>query len=159
MNKTNNKKKNEKNEESEDEDVDEEKNDEDDLKNENEGEELKIDEVKLNDDEFIDNNIEECIYDEVAEIPQKCIRIPDDERITLPKFTKYEYVKVKGIRANQIKNMAKVMLKNISGYTPIELAMLELKHKVCPLIIRRGMPNGKYEEWNVNDLELPELLD
>jgi DNA-directed RNA polymerases I, II, and III subunit RPABC2 len=35
---------------------------------------------------------------------------------------------------------------------PLEIAMLELKARSLPLLIRRTFPDGSYEDWSVNDL-------
>ena len=37
---------------------------------------------------------------------------------------------------------------------PSLIAEQELKEKRIPFIIKRPLPNGKYEYWNVKDLEI-----
>ena len=38
----------------------------------------------------------------------------------------------------------------------ITLATMELKQKKIPFIIRRPLPNGKNEYWDINDLDIME---
>ena len=35
---------------------------------------------------------------------------------------------------------------------PLEIAMLELKSKKIPIVIRRYLPDGSFEDWAVEDL-------
>ena len=35
---------------------------------------------------------------------------------------------------------------------PLEIAMKELKDKKMPLVIRRYLPDGSFEDWNVDEL-------
>jgi len=35
---------------------------------------------------------------------------------------------------------------------PIAIAEKELREGVLPFVIRRYLPNGKYEDWDVKDL-------
>lgn len=76
---------------------------------------------------------------------------------TIPILTKYEKAKIIGIRAQQINSGAEPFIpvdsNMIDGLT---IAHEELmKHKI-PFIIRRPMPNGASEYWNINDLEILE---
>ena len=75
--------------------------------------------------------------------------------ITSPLMTKYEYTRVLGIRAMQISMNAPVII-DIEGLTdPIQIAKKELQEKKIPLIIRRNLPNGTYEDWNIIDMIIP----
>lgn len=73
---------------------------------------------------------------------------------TIPFLTKYEKAKVLGLRAKQINSGSDIFVDvppNIfDGYT---IAKIELEQKKIPFIIRRPLPNGSSEFWNVNDLE------
>lgn len=45
----------------------------------------------------------------------------------------------------------------LDGQTdPLEIAHLELASKKIPFTIRRYMPDGSYEDWSVNELEIPD---
>jgi DNA-directed RNA polymerase I, II, and III subunit RPABC2 len=72
----------------------------------------------------------------------KDMKIPDDERTTLPFMTKYERARLLGTRALQISMNAPVMI-DLEGMTdPLQIAEKELKEKKIPLIVRRYMPDG-----------------
>jgi len=103
----------------------------------------------------------ECInhnYDEIAAI-SKVTRdefniIIDPFHKTIPYLTKYEKTRVLGQRAKQIECGAKPLVKVpeniIDSYI---IAELELQEKKIPFIIRRPIPGGGVEYWNLKDLE------
>lgn len=74
---------------------------------------------------------------------------------TIPIMTKYEYTRILGQRAKQIESGATPFVKIdnniIDSYV---IAENELSEKKIPFIIRRPIPNGGFEYWNVNDLEI-----
>lgn len=76
---------------------------------------------------------------------------------TIPILTRYEKAKVLGLRAKQINHGATPLVKvprdMINGIT---IANKELEEKKIPFIIRRPLPNGGSEYWNVVDLEVLE---
>jgi DNA-directed RNA polymerase I, II, and III subunit RPABC2 len=110
---------------------------------------------------YINNYHPESIlqnYDEILSMV-KVIRdkngiIIDDLHKTIPYLTKYERARILGQRAKQINAGAPTFVKVpenvIDGYI---IAELELKAKRIPFIIRRPLPNGGSEYWNVKDLE------
>ena len=74
-------------------------------------------------------------------------------RMTTPHLTKYERARVLGTRALQISMNAPTLVELDPGQSdPLEIAMKELKAKKIPLIIRRYLPDGSYEDWKVNEL-------
>lgn len=74
------------------------------------------------------------------------------KRITTPYLTKYERARVLGTRALQIAMCAPVMVE-LEGLTdPLRIAMKELKARKIPIIIRRFLPDGSYEDWSINEL-------
>jgi DNA-directed RNA polymerase I, II, and III subunit RPABC2 len=81
--------------------------------------------------------------------------IVDPLHRTLPFLTKYEMTRIIGQRAKQLdsgaKAFVKVPLNVIDGY---HIAKLEIEQKKIPFIIKRPLPNGGIEYWNVNDLEI-----
>ena len=103
----------------------------------------------------------ECLNhnsDEVAKLTQV---IRDENNIiidplhkTLPYLTKYEKARVLGQRAKQIETGAKPLVKVpeniIDSYI---IAELELREKKIPFIIKRPIPGGAFEYWNLKDLE------
>ena len=48
------------------------------------------------------------------------------------------------------------MIKNTTGLSDKEIALLELKHKLIPLIIERPIPNAGTEKWKLSELEIPD---
>lgn len=104
------------------------------------------------DSKIIDKN---CLYKYVNNVPDKPTEIKyitGEDRITRPYLTKYEKVRVLGIRTQQIASGAKPMVKDVKGLSSYKIAKLELKNKVLPLIIQRPLPNGDIEQWKVNEL-------
>lgn len=98
-------------------------------------------------------------YDEIS-VLTKIIRdssniIIDDLHKTVPYLTKYEKARIIGQRAKQINAGAtpfvKVPANVIDGYL---IAEMELTEKRIPFIIRRPLPGGACEYWNVKDLEV-----
>jgi DNA-directed RNA polymerase I, II, and III subunit RPABC2 len=98
----------------------------------------------------VDANID---YDEYF-IKDDEIIINKTGRLTKPYLTKYEKVRILGDRARQLAQGAKPMIKNTTGLSHKEVALLELKSKVIPLIIERPIPNVGVEKWKLSELEI-----
>lgn len=78
--------------------------------------------------------------------------IPRDQRSTTPYMTKYERARILGTRALQISMNAPVFV-DLEGETdPLKIAMKELAEKKIPLVIRRYLPDGSFEDWSVEEL-------
>jgi DNA-directed RNA polymerase I, II, and III subunit RPABC2 len=137
--------------------LDEEDDDDDDL-NENYLEKFDSQLVK----NYIDDFHPECLshnYDEIIKL-SNVVRnsdgiIVDPLHRTIPYLTKYERARILGQRAKQIETGAKPMVKVpeniIDGYI---IAELELKEKKIPFVIKRPIPSGGCEYWNLKDLEV-----
>ncbi|KAI8833776.1 RNA polymerase, subunit omega/K/RPB6 [Chytriomyces cf. hyalinus JEL632] len=82
--------------------------------------------------------------------------IPKDKRMTTPYMTKYEKARVLGTRALQISMNAPVMVDLNGESDPLVIAMKELRERKMPLMIRRYLPDGSYEDWAVDELTPPE---
>lgn len=79
-------------------------------------------------------------------------RIPNEERKTSQYMTKYERARVLGVRATQISQNAPVLV-DLEGETdPLAIALKELNQKKMPLVVRRYMPDGYYEDWTCEEL-------
>jgi len=85
-----------------------------------------------------------------SDTPGDQLRITN--RITLPYMTKYERARVLGTRALQIAMCAPVMVELEGETDPLQIAMKELKQRKIPIIIRRYMPDGSYEDWCIDEL-------
>ena len=111
--------------------------------------------------DYIMNFHPECLnhnYDEIKALT-KVTRdefniIIDPLHKTVPFLTKYERARILGQRAKQIecgaKSLVKVPENIIDSYV---IAELELEQKKIPFIIRRPIPSGGSEYWNLKDLE------
>lgn len=86
-------------------------------------------------------------------------RVPDNERITSNIMTIYEIVRVLGVRAQQFNLGAKPLIQGVDHLPPPKMAYIELMSKQTPFIIRRYMPQKKYEEWKIEELEIDYQLD
>lgn len=104
------------------------------------------------DDDIDDDDMTEIVHPNY-EMNQN-LQVPDEERISRNILTKYEVVRIIGTRSKQISDGSKVFVKYDGNKSAIELAELELKHKMIPLKIKRPLPNGKYEIWKISELEL-----
>ncbi|TPX33041.1 DNA-directed RNA polymerase [Synchytrium microbalum] len=78
--------------------------------------------------------------------------IPKEARSTTPYLTKYEKARVLGTRALQISMNAPVLVDTGNLSDPLQIALKELKAKRTPLRIRRFLPDGSYEDWDVAEL-------
>jgi len=142
-------------EENDDDDYDDE--DDDDEENENYLQKFN-EEISKN---YIHDYHPECLnenYEEIIKL-SKVIRdsngiIIDPFHKTIPFLTKYEKTRILGQRAKQIENGAKPFINVpetiIDSYI---IAELELQQKKIPFIIRRPLPSGAFEYWNVKDLD------
>jgi DNA-directed RNA polymerase I, II, and III subunit RPABC2 len=92
-------------------------------------------------------------YDEYFKKDEEII-INKTGRLTKPYLTKYEKVRILGDRSRQLAQGAKPMIKNTTGLSHKEVALLELKSKVIPLIIERPIPNVGVEKWKLSELEI-----
>lgn len=94
-------------------------------------------------------------YKNVESHRRKTLRekaIPKEERTTTPYMTKYERARILGTRALQISMNAPVFV-DLEGETdPLRIAMKELSEKKIPLVIRRYLPDGSFEDWSVEEL-------
>lgn len=157
----------EENEESEkieeDTEFQEEEEAEEDEENEEEDEELHfldedtkdctIDKTIDEDNEYFDND------DEIEVQPDTTVEyVKKDERVSAPRLTKYEMVRILGERTKQLTMGAKPLIKNFQSLPYDRIAEEELKLNMIPFKIRRPMPNGKFELWTLDELRKEHLL-
>lgn len=104
----------------------------------------------------------ECIIQNYEEISILTKIVKDNNNIiidplhkTIPFLTKYEKARVLGQRSKQIETGSKPFVQVpeniIDSYI---IADLELQQKKIPFIIKRPLPSGGCEYWNLKDLEL-----
>jgi DNA-directed RNA polymerase I, II, and III subunit RPABC2 len=102
-------------------------------------------------DELFDDDVEEIYFFEEDKISNAGF-VPDEERISKPFMSKYERVRLLGDRTRQLSLGAKPMIKDIENLSPQEVATLEIKQHMLPLIVGRTLPNGTKEKWKVQEL-------
>lgn len=73
-------------------------------------------------------------------------------RVTTEYLTKYERARILGTRSLQI-SMGAPPTVNTNGETdPLVIAAAELAQKKIPIVIRRFLPDGSWEDWKLSDL-------
>ncbi|KDQ63314.1 hypothetical protein JAAARDRAFT_53539 [Jaapia argillacea MUCL 33604] len=73
-------------------------------------------------------------------------------RVTTPYLTKYERARILGTRALQISMNAPVLVPLDGETDALQIALKELAARKIPLIIRRYLPDGSFEDWSVSEL-------
>lgn len=101
--------------------------------------------------ETTENNNEEInIFNKPNEIDFKEAK----NRITRPKLTKYEKVRILGERTKQLTLSAKPMVNlEDTTLTAQEIANIEYEKNMIPFKIKRYLPNNTYEIWKFSELE------
>ncbi|TFK77319.1 RNA polymerase Rpb6 [Pluteus cervinus] len=79
-------------------------------------------------------------------------RQPNTIRITTPYLTKYERARILGTRALQISMNAPVLVPLDGETDALQIAIKELSQRKIPLVIRRYLPDGSFEDWSVSEL-------
>lgn len=117
--------------------------------------EFTIDKAIEEDNEYFENDDDEDI--EIQ--PDTSVEyVKKEERISAPRLTKYEMVRILGERTKQLTMGAKPLIKNFQDLPYDRIAEEELKLNMIPFKIRRPIPNGKYELWNLEELNKEHLL-
>jgi DNA-directed RNA polymerase subunit K/omega len=132
-----------------------------------------IDEVDDNDEELADDKDDDFYEDQTCFIKNelekeeatveyfenmKTKQVPDDERVSSTKMTRYEYNRILGTRIQQLVSNAKPMIHNIENLGYDEIAILEIKNNVIPFKIKRPLPNGMFEIWKISELRKEHLF-
>ena len=109
------------------------------------------------DNEYFDNDDDiEIQQDTTIEYVKK------EDRVSAPRLTKYEMVRIIGERTKQLtmgaKPLIKVDIENNNGNYYETIAINELKLNMVPFKIRRPLPNGKFELWLLEELNKSHLV-
>lgn len=118
------------------------------------GEDVDAGQDNLDDNEMEGEEGETTVIVSGENLPSRTNAKPIEkaDRITTKYMTKYERARVLGTRALQISMNAPVMV-DIGGETdPLKIAMKELRERKIPMIIRRYLPDGSYEDWGLDEL-------
>lgn len=69
-------------------------------------------------------------------------------------LTKYERVKIIGLRSEQLQRGADPYVKVdlTRGFIPREIAIQELNERKLPFMLKRPLPDGLYEYWRLDDM-------
>ena len=113
-------------------------------------------------DNYIENFHSECLNIDKNELDKltKVTRdnnnnIVDEFHKTISIMTKYEKTRILGIRTKQLNNGNIPYVSVDEGLNNNYLiALKELNEKRLPFIIKRPMPNNKFEYWKLTDLEI-----
>jgi len=136
----------------EDNDCDETLEEEHDIDDDDDDEEKKIDLTPtiFMDDEEADDEYESDNEEEESSLPESI----KTNKVTFNILTKYEKNLLIGIRTQQIINgcVPLVDIKQMTAPTPKSIALEELKQYRIPFKIKRALPNGEVELWDLKDL-------
>ena len=130
---------------------------------------LEDDEDELDEDikRQIEPPMEEETFDEDKKLPQQQRMVVESGeenrngkptaakvRRTTKYLTKYERARILGTRALQISHNAPILvsLTDERDQDPLQIAERELREKKIPMIIRRYLPDGTYEDWKIEEL-------
>jgi DNA-directed RNA polymerase I, II, and III subunit RPABC2 len=74
-------------------------------------------------------------------------------RVTIPHLTKYEKARVLGTRAMQISRSAPPLITpSQDDDSALKIAYKEFEAGQTPFIIRRYLPDGLFEDWELSEL-------
>ena len=91
------------------------------------------------------------------DLPHEAVEVTDNNNqivIGPPMLTRFEKARIMGARALQLSLGAPVFIeipKNAT--TSLEIAMEELKQRVIPIVIKRTLPNGDYQNLPLDKFE------
>lgn len=78
-----------------------------------------------------------------------------ETRKTSKYMSKYEKARVLGTRAMQISMNAPILVETNGETDSFRIAQKELRERKIPMVIRRHLPDGTYEDWKVSELIIP----
>lgn len=102
--------------------------------------EFNNDDIEISDNE---NEEELLAYNE--------IKNNNIQKKTVPFLNKFEKARIIGVRKQQLSNGAEPKINTNNLTTIEEIVEEELKQRRIPLIIRRKLPNGVFEDWKLED--------
>ena len=77
---------------------------------------------------------------------------PNTTKITTRYLTKYERARLLGTRALQLSMNAPPLVELDGETDPLKIAAKELRERKLPLIVRRYLPDGSFEDWSLDEL-------
>lgn len=73
-------------------------------------------------------------------------------KITTRYLTKYERARLLGTRALQLSMNAPPLVELHGETDALQIAQRELRERKLPLVVRRYLPDGSYEDWTLDEL-------
>lgn len=86
-------------------------------------------------------------------ITEKKMEKSNKKKITTPFLTKYEKTRMLGTRALQISMNASSTVDTKDEFDPLKIAIMELEQRKIPLIVRRHLPSGDFEDFTIDELQ------
>lgn len=75
------------------------------------------------------------------------------KRVTTPFLTKYERTRLLGTRALMLSENAQTTIDTKGESDVLKIAVMELEQRKIPLMIRRYLPSGDFEDFSIDDLQ------
>jgi DNA-directed RNA polymerase I, II, and III subunit RPABC2 len=106
-----------------------------------------VSDINLDDDDkpSEDSNFNLMTYKNILE------NISKNVKKTIPLLTKFERARIVGVRLQQLANGAKPRIDTSNLRSIKEIVEKELVLRKIPFIIRRTLPNGKSEDWKLEE--------
>lgn len=70
-------------------------------------------------------------------------------------MTSFEYTKIIAERVRQLNKNAPPLIHIGEEKDVFKIAEMEMKARKIPIVVRRCLPDGTYEDWRACDLRLP----
>jgi len=91
------------------------------------------------------------------DLPHEAVEVTDNNNqivIGPPMLTRFEKARIMGARALQLSLGAPVFIEiPKKATTSLEIAMEELEQRVIPIVIKRTLPNGDYQNISLDKFE------
>ena len=93
----------------------------------------------------------EIIYKEIEHVPEEITSKNNEILMGPPMLTRFETARIMGARALQLSLGAPPFISvSKDTSTSLEIAMEELNERLIPIVIRRVLPNGDYQNIPIN---------
>lgn len=89
-------------------------------------------------------------FNKLQSLKDKAIK--KEDRTTTPYMTKYERARILGARSLQISMNAPTFVTLDGETDTLKIATKELEENKIPLVIRRYLPDGSFEDWYATEL-------
>lgn len=107
-----------------------------------------VSDINIDDDKVVDDNTFKLMtFSDILE------NINKNVKKTIPLLTKFERARIMGVRLQQLANGAKPRIDITNLKSINEIVEKELSLRKIPFIIRRTLPNGKFEDWKLEEFE------